>query len=54
MPEGFTRGFAERLDRLTTLRAVEASGGEEPEPGMILLFFAGQTGSSNRSRHDIT
>ena len=33
MPEGFTRGFAERLDRLTPLRAMEASGGEEPLPG---------------------
>ena len=33
MPAGFTRGFAERLDRLTPLRAIEAEGGESPTPG---------------------
>jgi two-component system chemotaxis response regulator CheB len=33
MPKGFTSGFAERLDRLTALRASEARGGERPEPG---------------------
>jgi two-component system chemotaxis response regulator CheB len=37
MPGGFTRGFAERLDRLTNLRAREARDGDEPEAGMILL-----------------
>jgi two-component system chemotaxis response regulator CheB len=41
MPEGFTRGFAERLDRLTVLRAFEAEGGEEPEPGTILVAPGG-------------
>jgi len=41
MPVGFTRGFAERLDRLTALRASEAAGGEEPEPGTILLAPGG-------------
>jgi len=41
MPEGFTRGFAERLDRLTPLRAVEAKGGERPQPGMILVAPGG-------------
>ena len=41
MPEGFTRGFAERLDRFTPLRAREARGGEEPEPGSILVAPGG-------------
>jgi two-component system chemotaxis response regulator CheB len=41
MPEGFTRGFAERLDRLTPLRAVEAEGGEVPTPGTILVAPGG-------------
>ena len=42
LPQGFTRGFAERLDRLTALRASEARGAEVPEPGTILLAPGGQ------------
>jgi two-component system chemotaxis response regulator CheB len=42
MPAGFTRGFAERIDRLTALRAREAAGGEEPAPGQILLAPGGR------------
>jgi two-component system chemotaxis response regulator CheB len=41
MPAGFTRGFAERLDRLTPLRVREASGGEELEPGTALIAPGG-------------
>jgi two-component system chemotaxis response regulator CheB len=41
MPRGFTRGFAERLDRLTPLRALEARGGEEPLPGTVLVAPGG-------------
>jgi len=41
MPEGFTRGFAERLDRLTPLRATEAQGGETPARGTILIAPGG-------------
>jgi two-component system chemotaxis response regulator CheB len=41
MPEGFTRGFAARLDRLTALRAREARGGERPEPGLVLIAPGG-------------
>jgi two-component system chemotaxis response regulator CheB len=41
MPTGFTRGFAERLDRLTGFRAFEAKGGEIPEPGTILVAPGG-------------
>jgi two-component system chemotaxis response regulator CheB len=42
MPEGFTRGFAERLDRLTPLRALEAQGGESPARGTILVAPGGR------------
>jgi two-component system, chemotaxis family, protein-glutamate methylesterase/glutaminase len=42
MPEGFTRGFADRLDRLTPLRAFEAQGGETPIPGVILVAPGGR------------
>jgi two-component system chemotaxis response regulator CheB len=41
MPEGFTRGFAERLDRFTALSAREARGGEVPTPGTILVAPGG-------------
>ena len=41
MPAGFTRGFAERLDRLTPLRAREAEGGEEPASGTVLVAPGG-------------
>jgi len=42
MPKGFTRGFADRLDRLTAMRAREAVGGEEPEPGCVLVAPGGR------------
>jgi two-component system chemotaxis response regulator CheB len=42
MPEGFTAGFAARLDRLTALAAREARGGEEPEPGGVLVAQGGR------------
>jgi two-component system chemotaxis response regulator CheB len=41
MPEGFTAGFAARLDRLTALAAREAQGGEELEPGHVLVAPGG-------------
>ena len=41
MPAGFTRGFAERLNRLTPLRISEAEGGEELEPGTVLIAPGG-------------
>jgi two-component system chemotaxis response regulator CheB len=37
MPPGFTRSFAERLDRLTALRVREARGGEDVAPGQVLV-----------------
>ncbi len=42
MPEGFTRGFAERLNRLTVFSAREAQGGEELYAGEILVAPGGQ------------
>jgi two-component system chemotaxis response regulator CheB len=42
MPEGFTAGFAERLDRLTPFRAREAQGEEELVPGTILVAPGGR------------
>lgn len=42
MPAGFTRGFAERLDRLTAFRACEARGGEFPEPGTVYVAPGGR------------
>ena len=41
MPEGFTSCVAERLDRLTRFRAVEARGDSEPAPGTILVAPGG-------------
>jgi two-component system chemotaxis response regulator CheB len=42
MPQGFTGGFAERLDRLTPMRAIEASGGEELVAGTIMVAPGGK------------
>jgi two-component system chemotaxis response regulator CheB len=42
MPAGFTRGFAERIDRLTQLRAVESEGGEILSPGTVLIAPGGK------------
>jgi two-component system chemotaxis response regulator CheB len=41
MPSGFTRGFAERIDRLTSLRALEARGGETLVNGTVLVAPGG-------------
>ncbi len=41
MPAGFTRGFAERLDRSSALRVAEAEGGEELEVGTVLIAPGG-------------
>jgi len=41
LPEGFTRDFAARVDRLTALSAREAAGGEEPLPGGVLVAPGG-------------
>lgn len=42
MPAGFTRGFAERIDRLTPFEAREAVDGDEPRPGRVLIAPGGQ------------
>jgi two-component system chemotaxis response regulator CheB len=41
MPQGFTRGFAERIDRLTPFAAREAADGDEPAPGTVLVAPGG-------------
>lgn len=41
MPEGFTRGFAERMDRMTVFEAREAEDGDAPESGVILIAPGG-------------
>ncbi len=41
MPEGFTKGFAERVDRLTPVRTREAANGDEPRPGTMLIAPGG-------------
>jgi two-component system, chemotaxis family, protein-glutamate methylesterase/glutaminase len=41
MPPGFTRSFAERLNKLTALHVVEASGGERILPGHAYLAPGG-------------
>jgi two-component system chemotaxis response regulator CheB len=41
MPQGFTGGFAERLDRLTPFAVKEAVGGEEPTRGCVLIARGG-------------
>ncbi|GBC93926.1 Chemotaxis response regulator protein-glutamate methylesterase [bacterium HR15] len=41
MPEGFTRSFAERLDKLTHLRVREAQEGDRIEAGMAYLAPGG-------------
>ncbi len=42
MPAGFTRGFAERLDRLTPFSVREAESGESPRAGTVLIAPGGQ------------
>ena len=42
MPRGFTRGFAERLDRMTQMCAIEAEGGEVVAPGGVIVAPGGK------------
>jgi len=42
MPHGFTKGFAERIERLTCMAAREAHDGDAPEPGLVLVAPGGQ------------
>ena len=41
MPAGFTRAFADRLDKTCAIRVVEAAGGEEIEPGTAYVAPGG-------------
>jgi two-component system chemotaxis response regulator CheB len=42
MPAGFTRGFAERIDRLTPFEAREAEDGDGVQPGRVLVAPGGR------------
>jgi len=42
MPAGFTRSFAERLNKLSPLIVAEASPGERIRPGMVFIAPGGQ------------
>jgi two-component system chemotaxis response regulator CheB len=42
MPAGFTRSFAERVDRLTVFEAREAQGGDPVQPGLVLVAPGGR------------
>jgi two-component system chemotaxis response regulator CheB len=42
MPEGFTRMFAERLDRMVSVQVRESRGDEELVPGLVLLAPGGK------------
>jgi two-component system chemotaxis response regulator CheB len=42
MPENFTRAFADRLNRYTSLEVCEASGGEDIEPGCVFVAPGGR------------
>ncbi len=42
MPEGFTRGFAERINRLTPFAAHEAENGDTPIAGAVLVAPGGR------------
>lgn len=41
MPSGFTRSFAERLNKLTPLMVSEAAAGDRVEPGRVLIAPGG-------------
>jgi len=41
MPAGFTRSFAERLNKLTPLMVSEAASGDRPRPGVVLIAAGG-------------
>jgi two-component system chemotaxis response regulator CheB len=41
MPAGFTRSFAERLDRMCQIRVSEAQGGERILPGHAFIAPGG-------------
>lgn len=65
MPPGFTRSFAERLNKISSLVVREAAAGDRVEPGTVLIAPGGHhlvvkkdkdgllTGLTARSEHDM-
>lgn len=54
MPPGFTRTFAERLDRLSRLSVEEAKDGDRVEPGRVLIAPGGANTVVVRSGKGLT
>ncbi len=54
MPPGFTRTFAERLDRLSRLSVAEASDGDRVEPGRVLIGPGGSNTVLTRTAQGLT
>ena len=42
MPRGFTKSFADRLDKTSTLKVLEAEVGSRPAPGTVLIAPGGE------------
>ena len=53
MPPGFTRPFAERLDRFTELSVREAAAGELVRPGQVLIAPGGMNMTVERRGADV-
>jgi two-component system, chemotaxis family, protein-glutamate methylesterase/glutaminase len=53
MPERFTRTFAERLDRISSLRVVEGEGTQRLEPGLGIICPGGKCIEVQRGREGL-
>lgn len=53
MPPGFTRPFAERLDKFTALEVREAGAGERIRPGRVLIAPGGKNMTLERSGTEV-
>ena len=53
MPPGFTRSFAERLNKLSALMVREAAAGDRVEPGTALIAPGGHHLIVSRDRHGL-
>jgi len=53
MPPGFTRAFAERLDRLTSFEVREAEDGDTIRPGLVLVAPGGKNMKFRRQGSEV-